>query len=1026
MASGPTDGAKERQRYIEGKVYRRRVFRGTKKNPNVGDTVASATTTAKDDNAPTTTVTNDTDDNKNVNNNEAKSNVLAQPLVPQLAVLEDGDLAQPEGNSRLEDGNTAQPPESSRLKDGNTAQPPESSRLEDGNTAQLPESSSLEDGSSPQQLSEDQNLVGQRVISRTGDSDSPQQQLEEQNSAQPQASLTTGDGNSPQRQLEEQNSAQPQASLRTGDWNSPQQLFEDGNTAQAQENSRLEDGSSPQQQLEDQNLVGQQVSSRTGDGNSPQQQLKEQSLHQPQASLRTAGDGNSPQQQFEDHSLAQPQVSSRTGDGNSPQLQFEDENLAQAHVSSRAGDRNSPWPQSSTHKEVNSPQPQENSRPDDGNTSQLDVSSRLEDGSLPHPELISKLEDRASLQQDNSILEDENLSQPQVNLRFEEGSSPQPLVNSSLEDQNLAQPPSPPVSDHLHSHQQPEPSNINIRREDDRSSSPIHSHREISDDLQSHQQAEPSNHNVQQEDDGPSSPIYGHGAVPSTGYRHSENVTVEPSQEDRFKINLALKSKQEKQEIRWKLESELGVVRNLVKRIEVKQGHVGVYGNSNAVLGGGISNGGGAKRAHSEVASAGVSRQPTRPLHQLSFPMFHNSQGVSENVEKEKRMPKANQFYHNSEFLLAKDKFPPAESNKKSKLNWKKQGGGEMGPGLRMGSKFFKSCSSLLEKLMKHKHGWVFNSPVDVEGLGLHDYFTIITHPMDLGTVKTRLNKNWYKSPKEFAEDVRLTFDNAMTYNPEGQDVHVMAEQLSKVFEDRWAIIESDYNREMRFGMEYGAPSPLPRRAPMFTPPPLDMRRILDRSESLARTPRSMNNTPSSRTPAPKKPKAKDPNKRDMTFDEKQKLSTNLQGLPPEKLDAIVHIIKRRNLALNQHDDEIEVDIDSVDAETLWELDRFVTNYKKSLSKNKRRAEVARARAEALQNSIQRSQPPAMIEISREPQADERNVPPSLPMQGGSQADNRSRSSSSSSSSSDSGSSSSDSDSDSSSASGSDAGSQGT
>ncbi|CAI8617462.1 unnamed protein product [Vicia faba] len=953
MASGPTDGAKERQRYIEGKVYRRRVFRGIKKNPNVGDTVASATTTTKEDNAPTTTVTNDTDGNKNINNDEAKSNVLAQPLVSRLAVSEDGDLGHAEGSSRLEEGNTGQPQESSRLEDAN----------------------------SPQQQLEDQNLVGQQASSRTEDGNSPQQQLKEQSLAQTQASLRTGDENSPQQLFEDQNLVGQQVGSRTEDRNSPQQLKEQ-NSAQPQANLRTGDENSPQQNLEDQNLVGQHLSSRTEDGNSPQQQLKEQNSAQPQANLRT-GDGNSPQQLFEDQSLAQPQVSSRTGDVNSPQLQFEDQNLAQAHVNSIAGDTNSPQPQSSTHKDVNSPQHLENSRPDDGNTSQLEVSSRLEDGSLPHPEFISKLEDRASLQQDNSILEDENSSQPQVNLRLEEGSSLQQLDNSTLVDQNLAQPPSPPVSDHLHSHQQPEPSNVNIRQENDRSSSPIHRHRAISDDLHSHQQAEPSNPDVQQEDDGPSSPIYEHGAVPSTGYRHSENVTVEPSQEDRFKINLALKSKQEKQEIRWKLESELGVVRNLVKRIEVKQGHVGAYGNSNVVLGGGISNGGGAKRAHSEVASAGVSRQPTRPSHQLSFPMFHNSQGVGENVEKEKRMPKANQFYHNSEFLLAKDKFPPAESNKKSKLNWKKQGGGEMGPGLRMGSKFFKSCSSLLEKLMKHKHGWVFNSPVDVEGLGLHDYFTIITHPMDLGTVKTRLNKNWYKSPKEFAEDVRLTFDNAMTYNPEGQDVHVMAEHLSKVFEDRWAIIESDYNREMRFGMEYGAPSPLPRRAPTFTPPPLDMRRILDRSESLARTPRSMNNTPSSRTPALKKPKAKDPNKRDMTFDEKQKLSTNLQALPPEKLDAIVHIIKRKNLALNQHDDEIEVDIDSVDAETLWELDRFVTNYKKSLSKNKRRAEVARARAEALQNSIQKSQPPAMIEISREPQADERNVPPSLPMQGG-------------------------------------------
>ncbi|KAL7184500.1 hypothetical protein ACSBR2_026625 [Camellia fascicularis] len=52
------------------------------------------------------------------------------------------------------------------------------------------------------------------------------------------------------------------------------------------------------------------------------------------------------------------------------------------------------------------------------------------------------------------------------------------------------------------------------------------------------------------------------------------------------------------------------------------------------------------------------------------------------------------------------------------------------------------------------------------------------------------------------------------------------------------------------------------------------------------------------RTLVPKKPKANDPHKRDMTYEEKQELSTNLQSLPLEKLDSIVQIIKKRNLAL--------------------------------------------------------------------------------------------------------------------------------
>ncbi|KAI4322753.1 hypothetical protein L6164_022419 [Bauhinia variegata] len=532
---------------------------------------------------------------------------------------------------------------------------------------------------------------------------------------------------------------------------------------------------------------------------------------------------------------------------------------------------------------------------------------------------------------------------------------------------------------------------------------------------------------LNRQQDKPSSISLPQDAAPGTRDMPSGNGVVKPGMENRVKLNLGTRSKQEMRELRRKLESELDIVRSLVKRIEAKQGQVSGYDNSNVLMNDRIDNGSGLKRVHSEVASGGVPRESTRPLHQLSVSVLENSHGVSENVEKEKRTPKANQFYRNSEFLLGKDKFPPAESTKKSKLNGKKQGGGEMGYAFGMGSKFFKSCSSVLEKLMKHKHGWVFNAPVDVDGLGLHDYFSIITHPMDLGTVKTRLNKNWYKSPKEFAEDVRLTFRNAMTYNPKGQDVHVMAEQLSKIFEDRLAIIELDYNREMSYLFDYGslpAPSPMSRKAPALPPTPLDMRRILDRSESMTQPSKSMSMTPSSRTPAPKKPKAKDPHKRDMTYEEKQKLSTNLQSLPSEKLDAIVQIIKKRNSALCQHDDEIEVDIDSVDAETLWELDRFVTNYKKNLSKNKRKAELAIQRAEAGRNAPPKSLAPVVIEVPKETKADDRNVPPSLPSQGERQVDNGSRSSSSSSSSSDSGSSSSDSDSESSSSSGSDAGSQ--
>lgn len=126
--------------------------------------------------------------------------------------------------------------------------------------------------------------------------------------------------------------------------------------------------------------------------------------------------------------------------------------------------------------------------------------------------------------------------------------------------------------------------------------------------------------------------------------------------------------------------------------------------------------------------------------------------GVGEFVEREKRTSKANQLYRNSEFLLGKDRLP-SESNKKLKSNgYGRKDGFGLAPDKNR-ERAFRSCSNLLQRLMKHNFGWVFNEPVDAEKLGLHDYHDIIKIPMDLGTIKTRLSMNYYKSPSEFAED---------------------------------------------------------------------------------------------------------------------------------------------------------------------------------------------------------------------------------------------------------------------------------
>lgn len=102
-------------------------------------------------------------------------------------------------------------------------------------------------------------------------------------------------------------------------------------------------------------------------------------------------------------------------------------------------------------------------------------------------------------------------------------------------------------------------------------------------------------------------------------------------------------------------------------------------------------------------------------------------------------------------------------------------------------------CANILKSLMSHPYGWVFSKPVDPVALNIPDYFSIISEPMDLGTVKSKLEKNVYSEAEEFAADVKLTFANAMRYNPPGNDVHLMAKELNKFFERRWIELDKKW-----------------------------------------------------------------------------------------------------------------------------------------------------------------------------------------------------------------------------------------
>ncbi|KAG7460317.1 hypothetical protein MATL_G00219910 [Megalops atlanticus] len=127
-------------------------------------------------------------------------------------------------------------------------------------------------------------------------------------------------------------------------------------------------------------------------------------------------------------------------------------------------------------------------------------------------------------------------------------------------------------------------------------------------------------------------------------------------------------------------------------------------------------------------------------------------------------------------------------------------------------------CAGIVRDMFSKKHeayAWPFYKPVDADALGLHDYHEIIKHPMDLGTIKVKLESRQYGDPQEFAADMRLMFFNCYKYNPPNHDVVAMARRLQDVFEMRFAKMPDE--PEEKTGP---APSPALLPGPVKVQPP--------------------------------------------------------------------------------------------------------------------------------------------------------------------------------------------------------------
>uniref|UniRef100_A0A8C7Z5H9 histone acetyltransferase n=1 Tax=Oryzias sinensis TaxID=183150 RepID=A0A8C7Z5H9_9TELE len=76
-----------------------------------------------------------------------------------------------------------------------------------------------------------------------------------------------------------------------------------------------------------------------------------------------------------------------------------------------------------------------------------------------------------------------------------------------------------------------------------------------------------------------------------------------------------------------------------------------------------------------------------------------------------------------------------------------------------------------------------FRQPVDPMLLGIPDYFDIVKNPIDLSTIKRKLDTGQYQEPWQYVEDVWLMFNNAWLYNRKTSRVYKYCTKLAEVFE---------------------------------------------------------------------------------------------------------------------------------------------------------------------------------------------------------------------------------------------------
>lgn len=92
---------------------------------------------------------------------------------------------------------------------------------------------------------------------------------------------------------------------------------------------------------------------------------------------------------------------------------------------------------------------------------------------------------------------------------------------------------------------------------------------------------------------------------------------------------------------------------------------------------------------------------------------------------------------------------------------------------------------TVMQAIWEHPFSKSFQNPVNTKELNAVDYYSIIKKPMDLRTIKSRLQLHYYVSAKEAIEDFLQIFENCYMYNGKLDPIVSKANILETIFDQK-------------------------------------------------------------------------------------------------------------------------------------------------------------------------------------------------------------------------------------------------